>query len=104
MTPARIVPPGGGSLALAEILWKSARAETGESLGRLGAGPADAELVALVRDWLAAEPAGWSRNARAVAGIAPRMPCVPPIEVPSGGPTVTATRAPSGGDGVGGVS
>jgi tetratricopeptide (TPR) repeat protein len=51
-----------------EILRNAARADTAGALARLDAGEADAELVALARDCLAAEPAGRPRDAGAVSG------------------------------------
>ena len=51
----------------AEIQRKAARGETADALARLDACGADAELVALARDCLAAEPEDRPRDARAVA-------------------------------------
>jgi tetratricopeptide (TPR) repeat protein len=50
-----------------EIQRKAARADTAEALARLDAGTADAELVALARDCLAAEPPDRPRDAGAVS-------------------------------------
>jgi serine/threonine-protein kinase len=49
-----------------EIQHRAARADTAEAMARLDACGADAELVALVRDCLAAEPADRPRDAGAV--------------------------------------
>ena len=51
-----------------EIRRKAARGDTADALARLDACGADAELVALARDCLAAEPEDRPRDAGAVAG------------------------------------
>ncbi len=55
---------GSGS---AEILRKATRSDMAEALGRLDVCGADAELVALARDCLAAEPVGRPRDAGTVS-------------------------------------